>query len=82
MDSGKKIYDSEGQAGAEIQGAKVQSVQAVRPATGVHAKVWDVPDMFPRTRFARRNPGDNQIELVAVVGRRGRVALIGVLNDW
>lgn len=82
MDIGKKIYDSEGQAGAEVQGAQVQSVQAVRTAAGVHAEVWDVPDLFPRARPARRDPGHNQVELVALNGRRRRVALIGVLNSW
>jgi hypothetical protein len=43
---GQEVVDRKVNPPTEVQGPEAQPVCAVRPAQGVHAKVWDVQDLL------------------------------------
>jgi hypothetical protein len=61
---GKEIFDSKGQARAEIPRAEVQPVQDLRKAQRVSSQVRDVPDLLQEPGPRGKAAGSRQGELV------------------
>jgi hypothetical protein len=43
---GQEVVSSQGESPTKVQGAETQPLCYLRPATGVHAKVWNVQDLL------------------------------------
>jgi hypothetical protein len=65
---GKDKHDRQGQAQAEVFGAPLQPVPALRSSSRILEEVPVVPDMLSQSGAERRNPRSDQIELVETVG--------------
>src|SRR2546426_8045861 len=61
---GEEGVDGEGQAEAEVQGARLLPVPAVRPQSRDAPEVPAVPHLFPRARAARGDSRRAQSQLV------------------
>jgi hypothetical protein len=64
---GKKLYESQGQASAQIFGASAQSVFALRTFARILPEISALPPLFPLACTGRGNTRSNQIELVSTI---------------
>src|SRR5262249_38768067 len=70
--NGQALQDCPGEAQAEVRGAQVQPLPAVRAAAGVSPQVPDVPDLPAQPRTGRRGDGAHQELLVTTARPRAR----------
>ena len=67
---GKEVFDRQGQAHPEVQGAGLHALPALRAAASRAAQVRPVPDLRAPARPRRRAAGRHQVELVRGGGLR------------
>src|SRR5918994_7634606 len=65
-DHGKEESNHSRAAHTEVLDPGGQPLPAVRPQPRLHAEVWRLPHMFPRTGVAGSVAGRDQVELVEI----------------
>src|SRR5215207_9235694 len=62
--NGKEEQDCEGGEAGEVPDSPGEPLQDLRPQPGIHAQVWNVPDLLPRERVHRSPPWRHKVQLV------------------
>jgi hypothetical protein len=60
------VFDRQGGRSRKVSDAPGKSLPPLRAQPGIHAKVWTLPNLFPRVGVDWSTAWRNEVELVAV----------------